>query len=188
VHAQRIVHRDIKPENVLMSHLGIAKLADLGVARRFEAGESSQVAETHGTYHFFAPEMTTGRRYDAYMADVWALSLTFFIYATGGVVPFMPPPGTSSDSPEAGAAQLFARIGAHTKGSLPFGQRGTAATDAQLRQLLDDMLDPNPHTRLTLEQIRVRLRRTHRTHTHTMQCVARRARIEWEMRLTHLMD
>ena len=43
-HSRNVVHRDIKPDNILTTRSGVAKLADLGLARRTD--ESSHLSNT----------------------------------------------------------------------------------------------------------------------------------------------
>ena len=120
------------------------KIADLGVARRFELGESDMISETHGTYHFFAPEMCTGDKYSGYKQDIWALGLTAYILATGGLVPFM----TDSPNPQ----ELFNLISAHQTGSLSFPAE--LGVSEELQDLLNKIMDADPNTRLSIQQIR----------------------------------
>ena len=40
IHSNRILHRDMKAANVLITKLGILKLADFGLARAFSANKS----------------------------------------------------------------------------------------------------------------------------------------------------
>ena len=102
LHAHGVLHRDIKPDNLLVAADLKVKLADFGVAREFREGESSLISETQGTYHFYAPEMCSGDKFDAWGADVWAIGVTLFIFATGRL------PWMSRDN---APAELFDNIG-----------------------------------------------------------------------------
>ena len=82
LHSHSVLHRDIKPDNLLVTSDLRVKLADFGVAREFRDGDSSMISETQGTYHFYAPEMCSGDKFDAWGADVWAIGVTLFIFAT----------------------------------------------------------------------------------------------------------
>ncbi|OWZ13914.1 Serine/threonine protein kinase [Phytophthora megakarya] len=91
LHHHHICHRDIKPENILISG-NQYKLADFGVAYMNEDEPSARAGDlklrsTEGTYHFLAPECTTGDKYDPYQVDVWALGVTMFILLVG-TLPF----------------------------------------------------------------------------------------------------
>jgi serine/threonine protein kinase len=137
-------------------------LCDLGVARRFEVDESTLISETHGTYHFFSPEMTTGEKYSGFKQDIWALGLTFYILATGGLVPFM----SDTQNPQ----ELFNLIGAHQTGSLHFPPEQHVSEN--LKDLLNKIMDANPDTRLTIEQIRVSADSDGRSRGTLTECAA----------------
>jgi serine/threonine protein kinase len=138
--------QDIKPDNLLLASDGSVKIGDLGVARQFGAEEAALISETQGTFHFFSPEMCGGERYCPFKSDLWSLGVTLFILATGGVVPFM----SADDNPQ----ELFTAIADHRQGHLPYPP--DVRVSEPLRELIDLILDPNPNTRLSIQQIRVR--------------------------------
>eukprot|EP00467_Chlorarachnion_reptans_P023388 CAMPEP_0114535800 /NCGR_PEP_ID=MMETSP0109-20121206/28633_1 /TAXON_ID=29199 /ORGANISM="Chlorarachnion reptans, Strain CCCM449" /LENGTH=333 /DNA_ID=CAMNT_0001719437 /DNA_START=63 /DNA_END=1065 /DNA_ORIENTATION=- len=78
LHKQHVVHRDIKPDNLLVTENWVVKIADFGVSKKLTAEEKGILQDTQGTYPFMSPEIAAGKKYDAYMADVWALGVTFF--------------------------------------------------------------------------------------------------------------
>ena len=106
LHSQHIVHRDVKPDNLLLftkpqsPSRYTTKLADFGVARQLVDGEL--LTETQGTFHFYAPEMCSGEKYDAWGQDVWAVGVTLYILCTGRV------PWMSKDNNPAELFELIA--------------------------------------------------------------------------------
>ena len=81
LHGMRVIHRDIKPSNCLVNSRGIVKLADFGIARKMEDGQS--VAESFiGTFEYMAPERVAGGKY-TFKSDVWSLGLTIHAVAIG---------------------------------------------------------------------------------------------------------
>ena len=72
-----IVHRDIKPENILMEK-GVAKLADLGLARI--AGDSSltQSSTVLGSPHYVAPEQAENPSAADCRSDIYSLGCTLY--------------------------------------------------------------------------------------------------------------
>mmetsp|Transcript_18277 Transcript_18277/g.51183 ORF Transcript_18277/g.51183 Transcript_18277/m.51183 type:complete len:586 (+) Transcript_18277:146-1903(+) len=86
LHFNHIAHMDLKPDNMLLSAGGEVKITDFGCSRVLD--EDGWVSsKTTGTPLFHAPEMTTGQRYNAYAADIWALGVTLYVFIFG-VMPF----------------------------------------------------------------------------------------------------
>ncbi|EEY66823.1 protein kinase [Phytophthora infestans T30-4] len=143
LHRNHICHRDIKPENILLSG-DRYKLADFGVAHMNEdelsaaakGGDAAalKLRSTEGTYHFLAPECTTGDEYDPYQVDVWALGVTMFTLLSG-TLPF----GTSVAS----LSDVMMSIREDPLVLPP-------DLDAECAQLLTQLLEKSPHKRITV--------------------------------------
>ncbi len=84
-HDQNLIHRDIKPANIVLTQDGIAKLADLGMARqtndmRLARRERGRMI---GTPYYMAPEQVQGREDIDEQADLYSLGATFYHMVTG---------------------------------------------------------------------------------------------------------
>ena len=84
-HKKGLIHRDIKPANIILTTDGIAKLADLGMARETDdvALMRAEKGMTIGTPYYIAPEqIRTKKRVDS-RADIYALGATLYHMVTG---------------------------------------------------------------------------------------------------------
>lgn len=81
-HACGILHRDLKPDNVLMTHQGIPKVADFGLANRVHVHGVEAVNDLVGTPAFMAPELFQGIP-AAPVSDVYALGVCYYQMLTG---------------------------------------------------------------------------------------------------------
>lgn len=77
-----IVHCDIKPDNIMISEYGVAKLADLGIARKVSEKQEEEAEEVLGSPHYMAPEQAQGRPVD-HRTDLYALGCTIFRMIAG---------------------------------------------------------------------------------------------------------
>ncbi len=80
-HANDIVHRDLKPENVALSHEGIVKLMDFGIARSVTSWMTEEGILV-GTAFYMPPEQALGEAIDG-RADLYALGVMFYELTTG---------------------------------------------------------------------------------------------------------
>jgi predicted Ser/Thr protein kinase/tetratricopeptide (TPR) repeat protein len=92
-HQRGILHRDIKPSNVLMANDNQVYLADFGLARIAEAGQSTLSGDMMlGTPHYISPEQARGERDLDEGTDIYSLGIVLYELAVGRV-PF------NSDTP-----------------------------------------------------------------------------------------
>ena len=80
-----LVHSDIKPANIVMTSDGIAKLADLGMARENtdEATNAREKGMIIGTPNYIAPEQVQGKPDIDTRADIYSLGGTLYHMVTG---------------------------------------------------------------------------------------------------------
>jgi serine/threonine-protein kinase len=86
LHARRLVHRDIKPGNILITTSGVAKLGDLGLAKRLD--DDSQLTALHqgfGTSWYMPYEQVLNARFVDGRSDIYALGATLYHLLTGAV-------------------------------------------------------------------------------------------------------
>jgi serine/threonine-protein kinase len=94
-HRRHLVHRDIKPANIILTTEGVAKLADLGLARERadQVRAESEKGLVLGTPYYIAPEQIQGDDDIDVRADIYALGATLYHMVTG-----QPPyPGANVD-------------------------------------------------------------------------------------------
>ncbi len=93
VHALGIIHRDIKPANILLSSQGVARLADLGLAKQLEPDEGDDpsgltlAGAPLGSPAFMPPEQVRSAKDATTQADIYALGATLH-YLLGGKLPY----------------------------------------------------------------------------------------------------
>ena len=92
-HRQGILHRDIKPSNVMIALDGVMYLADFGLARIAEAGESTMSSDSiMGTPQYISPEQAMGKKDLDAGTDIYSFGVMLYEMVLGQV-PF------SADTP-----------------------------------------------------------------------------------------
>jgi len=108
-HTQGILHRDIKPSNVLVAKDGVMYLADFGLARIAQSGESTLSSDMiMGTPQYISPEQAMGKKDLDGGTDIYSFGVMLYEMVVGQV-PF------SADTP-------FSIIHDHIYSPLPLPQ------------------------------------------------------------------
>lgn len=83
-HNVGVIHRDIKPENILLTHAGVAKLMDFGIAQPITGGlmKREKGANFEGTPHYLSPEQINGQPVDE-RSDIYAMGVVLMQMFTG---------------------------------------------------------------------------------------------------------
>lgn len=91
-HAAGLIHRDVKPKNIMITKAGIAKLADMGLAREASDQQAAiaEAGKAYGTPYYISPEQIRGELDIDARADIYSLGATFYHMVTGRV-PFDAP-------------------------------------------------------------------------------------------------
>jgi serine/threonine-protein kinase len=85
-HSRNLIHRDIKPGNILLTQSGMAKLADLGLAKRTdEASHLTHTRQGFGTPYYMPYEQALNAKYADARSDLYALGATFYHFLVGEV-------------------------------------------------------------------------------------------------------
>jgi serine/threonine-protein kinase len=78
-----VVHRDVSPHNVLVTHSGVVKLVDFGIAKAMNQDVSfTEHGQIKGKYAYMAPEQILGDDVDR-RADIFSLGITLYLLTTG---------------------------------------------------------------------------------------------------------
>nr|QCH00484.1 CBL-interacting protein kinase 17 [Vitis amurensis] len=134
-HSKGVYHRDLKPENLLLDSQGNLKISDFGLSA-LPAPGVSLLKTTCGTPNYVAPEVLRHKGYDGAVADVWSCGVILYVLMAG-YLPF----------DELGLTTLYSKI-ERAEFSCP------SWFPVGAKSLIHRILDPNPETRIRIEQIR----------------------------------
>ncbi|CAL9044315.1 CBL-interacting protein kinase 9-like isoform X1 [Musa acuminata AAA Group] len=135
-HSRGVYHRDLKPENLLLDSYGTLKVSDFGLsAFAPQIREDGLLHTTCGTPNYVAPEVLNDKGYDGTASDIWSCGVILFVLMAG-YLPF--------DEPN--LVTLYKKI---SKAEFLF----PAWFSSGAKKLITRILDPNPHTRITISNI-----------------------------------
>ncbi len=88
MHGRQYVHRDVKPDNILLHPNGVAKLADLGLAKRLnDDAHLTAISQGVGTSYYMSYEQALNANLVDGRSDIFALGATLY-HLLAGEVPF----------------------------------------------------------------------------------------------------
>ncbi|KAL5781080.1 hypothetical protein ACOSP7_006109 [Xanthoceras sorbifolium] len=137
-HDNGVIHRDLKPENFLFADTNEnapLKAIDFGLSIFFENGQ--RFNEIVGSPYYMAPEVL--RRNYGPEVDVWSAGIILYILLCG-VPPFWA-------ETEEGIAHAIVR------GKIDFERDPWPKISTEAKKLVKNMLDPNPYSRLTIQEV-----------------------------------
>ncbi|XP_031112620.1 CBL-interacting serine/threonine-protein kinase 11-like [Ipomoea triloba] len=135
-HSRGIFHRDLKPENLLLDENGDLKVSDFGLSALTDQVRQDGLLHTLcGTPAYVAPEILSKKGYDGAKVDVWSCGVILYVL-TAGFLPFNDP----------NLMVMYKKI---YKGEF----RCPKWMSPDLKRLLSRLLDTNPETRITIDEI-----------------------------------
>ncbi|KAK6121649.1 hypothetical protein DH2020_044609 [Rehmannia glutinosa] len=136
-HLRGVYHRDLKPENLLVDENGDLKVSDFGLSALTDQVRADGLLHTLcGTPAYVAPEILAKKGYDGAKIDVWSCGVVLFVL-TAGYLPFNDP----------NLMSMYKKI---YKGEF----RCPKWMSPDLKRFLSRLLDTNPETRITIDEIK----------------------------------
>lgn len=153
MHSKGVAHCDIKPENILLTTSGVAKISDFGTSAVFRTAWEKEChfsSGACGSEPYVAPEEFVVKEYDPRYVDVWSAGVVYLTMSTGGYVWEIAKDEDDGlyqkyiDSrPRNGKTGTFEPIESIKSGAYYKSRKAT----------LYAMLDPNPTTRMTSQEV-----------------------------------
>ncbi|MFQ5650083.1 MAG: PEGA domain-containing protein [bacterium] len=82
-HAAGVIHRDIKPNNIMITHEGVVKVMDFGLARMQHGPDSTLTFRGVGTIRYMSPEQVERPDNLDHRTDIYSLGMTFYEMLAG---------------------------------------------------------------------------------------------------------
>ncbi|RDX69307.1 CBL-interacting serine/threonine-protein kinase 23, partial [Mucuna pruriens] len=137
-HSKGVSHRDLKPQNLLVDADGGLKVSDFGLSVLAQQVRQDGLLHTVcGTPHYTAPEVLSNNGYEGQKADIWSCGVILF-FTVAGYLPFRTDADNSTVSYEKILRADF---------TCPY------FFSKRLQSLVNRILDPNPATRITIDEI-----------------------------------
>ncbi|KAI3987172.1 hypothetical protein MKX01_031656 [Papaver californicum] len=135
-HSHGVFHRDLKPENLLLDEKGDLKVSDFGLSAVTSQVQKNGLLYTScGTPAYVAPEILAKKGYNGAKIDIWSCGVILFVL-NSGYLPF--------DCRN--LSRMYRKI---YRGEF----RVPKWTSPGLRHLFSQLLDTNPVTRITVDEI-----------------------------------
>jgi 5'-AMP-activated protein kinase catalytic alpha subunit len=136
-HSRGVYHRDLKPENLLMDEYETLRVSDFGLSALTESKWQDGLLHTAcGTPAYVAPEVLSRKGYSGAKADVWSCGVILYVLAAS-YLPFH----------ERNLIEMYRKI-AKAEYKCP------RFFSAELKELLQGILDPDPNTRMSIARIK----------------------------------